>query len=353
MSGVRVPVRADLADVRPYGAPQLDVDVRLNTNEPPYPPPPAFTELLGQRLEGLRLNRYPDRGARELRAALGRRFSVPPERIWAAKGSNEVLLHLFQAYGGPDRRLLLFRPGYSAHPLIARAAATPVVHADLDEGFGLSPETARAAVAAHDPDVICVASPNAPTGVPVSLDGVRALHEASRGLLIVDEAYAEFADADATGLLEELPRMVVTRTFSKAWRLAGLRLGYLVGPAWVAEDVERVRLPYHLDTLTQAAGLAALELAPQMTAHIPEIRSERERLRTELSALPGIDVTPSAGNFLLLRAGVPDLFDRLLAGGVLVRDFSDSPGLEGTALRVTVGAPEENDRFLTTLKESL
>jgi histidinol-phosphate aminotransferase len=353
MTAARVPVRADLADVEPYGAPQLAVDVRLNTNEPPYPPPPSYYRLLAERSGALDLHRYPDRGVRALRTALGARFGMGPERVWVANGSNEVLLHLFQAYGGPDRRLLLFRPGYSAHPLIARASATPVVEADLDADFRLSPDHARSLVSAHDPDIVCVARPNAPTGVATSLDSLRALHDACDGLLVVDEAYVEFAEDDAVALLDELPRMVITRTFSKAWRLAGLRLGYSLGPGWVAGDVERIRLPYHLDALTQAAGLAALDVADEMTGHIPQIVAERARVTAALSALPGVDVLPSQGNFVLLRTQVAALFDRLLERGVLVRDFSDSPGLPGVALRVTIGTPHENDRFLAALKESL
>ncbi len=351
MSADPVPVRDDLLEVEPYGAPQLDVAVQLNTNEPPYPPPAAYTELLCARLGGLRLNRYPDRRAWGLRGELGARFGVPPEEVWAANGSNEVLAQLFQAYGGADRTLLLFRPGYSAHPLIAKVAGTPVVEADLDAGFSLSAGAARAAVQAHDPDIVCIARPNAPTGVSIPFEAVRALHDSGRGLVIIDEAYAEFAVDDVTALRGELPRLVVTRTFSKAWRLAGARLGYMLAPPWVVDGVRRVRLPYHLDALTQAAGLAALELEKEMTAHVPEVIAERDRIRGALLAL-GLEVAESSGNFLLFRSTATDLFDRLLAKGVLVRDFSSAPRLEG-ALRVTVGTPEENDRFVNALEESL
>lgn len=346
----RVPVRDDLADVDPYGAPQLDVAVRLNTNEPPYPPPPGFRARLDARLDALQLNRYPDRRLWELRTALGARFSRPPEGTWAATGSNEVLLQLFQAYGGPGRRLLLFRPGYSAHPLIARTTCTPIVEADLDLEFGLSPESAAEAVRAHAPDIICVPRPNAPTGAVFALETVRALHDAGRALVILDEAYAEFAADDAVALLDELPRLVITRTFSKAWRLAGARIGYLLAPAWVIDDIRRIRLPYHLDALTQAAGLAALDMADDMTAHVPEIIMERERVREALEAMEDVDVLPSHGNFLFFRAKTTDLFDRLLARGILVRDFSNSPGIPGPAMRVTIGTPAENTQFMTALE---
>ncbi len=355
----RVPVRADLADVVPYGAPQLDVAVRLNTNETPWPPPPAFSEQVGKRVAALELHRYPDRRATALRTALGERFGLPPERVWAANGSNEVLGQLFQAYGGPGRRVLLTRPGYSAHPLLARVALTDTVEVDLDDDFALSAQTAAAAVRRLDPDIVCVANPNNPTGATVGLDVVRALHDAGRALVVLDEAYVEFADplrgADAvtaTRLLDELPRLVVCRTFSKAWRMAGLRLGYLLAHRWVVDDLRKVRLPYHLDALTQEAGLTALELADEVTAHVAEVAAERDRLYAALHEVPGVHVWPSAGNFLLFRTDVPALFERLLERGVLVRDFSDKPRLAG-CLRVTVGTRAEDDVFLAALTGAL
>jgi histidinol-phosphate aminotransferase len=353
MSGPdRVPVRPDLRDAVPYGAPQLDVPVRLNTNETPMAPPPVFFEHLAKRVAALDLHRYPDRRAWALRTALGARFGLPPERVWAANGSNEILLQLFQAYGGAGRRLLLGRPGYSAHPLIARVAATDVVTFELDDDFRLTTELATRAVRDHDPDIVCVASPNNPTGVVVDLDAVRALHDGSRALIIVDEAYVEFGGESAAGLLDDLPRLVVCRTFSKAWRLAGLRLGYLLAHDWVVDDLRKVRLPYHLDALTQEAGLVALELADEVTDHIAQLSRERDRLHDALAGIDGVHVWPSAANFLLFRTAVPDLFDRLLAHGVLVRDFSGQPRCDG-CLRVSVGTRAENDAFLQALTESL
>ncbi|MGH8908953.1 MAG: histidinol-phosphate transaminase [Egibacteraceae bacterium] len=352
MNPDRIPVREDLADIVPYGAPQLDVPVRLNTNETPYPPPAAFCEQLAKRLADLDLHRYPDRRAWALRMALGERFGLPPRRVWAAKGSNEILQQVLQAYGGPGRRLLLFRPGYSMYPLLARATLTESVEADLDADLRLDPVIARAAVEAHDPDLVFVAHPNNPTGIPVGLDAVRALHDAGRALVLLDEAYVEFGGVSGVGLLDDLPRLVVCRTFSKAWRLAGARLGYLLAHEWVIDDLRKVRLPYHLDAMTQAAGLVAVELADEVTAHIATIVVERERLHAALSVIDGVRVYESAGNFLLLWTGVDDLFGRLLARGVLVRDFSRLPRLEG-CLRVTVGTPGENDAFLAALGEAL
>lgn len=350
----RVPVRADLADLEPYGAPQLDVPVRLNTNETPYPPPPELFARLAEQLAELPLHRYPDRRAWALRTALGQRFGLGPERVWAASGSNEVLQHLLQAYGGPGRRALVLRPGYAMYPPIARVALTEVVEADLDADLRCPPELAAEAVARHDPDVVLVANPNNPTGLILDAAAITALHDHSRALVVLDEAYVEFADpsGSAVAQLEALPRLVIVRTFSKAWRLAGARLGYLLGPEWVVDDLRRVRLPYHLDALVQQAGIVAVELAEQVTAHIAEIIAEREALRAALESLPGVEVWPSAANFLLLRTGVDDLFDRLLEQGVLVRDFSRRPRLEG-CLRVTVGTPTENARFLEALQQAL
>jgi histidinol-phosphate aminotransferase len=345
----RVAVRDDLAGVEPYGAPQLDAAVRLNTNETPWPPPPAFVEQLAKRLADLELHRYPDRRAWALRTALGDRFGMRPETVWAASGSNEVLEQLFLAYGGAGRRVLLTRPGYSAHPLLARVAATDVVEVDLDEALRLTPEAARAAVEDHDPDIVCVASPANPTGLPVEEDAVRALHDHSRALVIVDEAYVEFGATDHVGLVADLPRLVVTRTFSKAWRLAGARLGYLLAHEWVIDDLRKVRLPYHLDAFAQEAGLVALELADEVTAHVTAIVDERNRMRAAMEEAGRAEVYESEANFLLFRTGTPDLFDRLLARGVLVRDFSTAPRLDG-CLRVTVGTPEENDAFLAALQ---
>lgn len=353
----RVPIRADLAELTPYGAPQLDVPVRLNTNETPWAPPPEFFDDLARRLRDLPLNRYPDRRAWELRSALGERFDRTPEEVWAASGSNELLQQLLQAYGGPGRRVLLFRPGYSMHPLLARVSLTEVVTVDLDGELRLTPEAAAAAVAEHAPDLVLIASPNNPTGLPVDVAALEALHDGSRALIVLDQAYAEFAgpgeQQESLALLDRMPRLVLSRTFSKAWRMAGARLGYLIGPSWVVDDLRLVRLPYHLDALVQVAGVVALQHAEAMTDHIEAIAAERERVAAALRDL-GVQVWPSRANFLLFRTDMDGglLFQRLLDRGVLVRDFSTAPLLE-RCLRVTIGTREEDDAFLAALKESL
>jgi histidinol-phosphate aminotransferase len=349
----RVPVRADLTDVRPYGAPQLDVPVRLNTNETAEPPPPGYLQEVAERIQALELNRYPDRPHRQLRDALAVRAGLDASRVWAANGSNEVLLQLLQAYGGPDRLALSVRPGYSMYPELCRTASTPVVEVDLDDRFQLSAEVAASAVADHDPDLMLVPSPNNPVGSPVGHEVVRTLHDRSRALVVVDEAYVEFAP-DGTSvveLLDELPRLVVVRTFSKAFRLAGLRLGYLLAASWVVDDVQKVRLPYHLDAIKQVAGLVALEQESAFLDHRERVAAERDRVALALRGTDGVEVFDSAANFLLLRTAVPDLFQRLLDRGVLVRDFSTRPRLEG-CVRVTIGTPAENDAFLAALHDA-
>jgi histidinol-phosphate aminotransferase len=346
----RVPLRDDLEGVAPYGAPQLDVPVRLNTNETAEPPPAGYLAEVGRRIQGLELNRYPDRPHTDLRRALGAPFGLGPDQVWAANGSNEVLLQLLQAYGGPDRRLVTFRPPYSMYPELARTTMTPCTQVDLDDRFALSVDVAAAAVTDHDPDVVFVASPNNPVGTLVGHDAIRALHDGSRALIVVDEAYVEFAPegSSAATLLADLPRLVVSRTFSKAYRLAGLRLGYLLAQPWVVQDVQTVRLPYHLDAVKQVAALVALEQTDAFLDHRGRTAAERDRVHAALDARSDVEVWPSAANFLLLRTAVPDLFDRLLARGVLVRDFSRQPRLSG-CLRVTVGTPAENDAFLAAL----
>lgn len=364
-TGQRVPVRDDLRDVEPYGAPQLDVPVRLNVNETAEPPPPQFEAAVRARLGGLDLHRYPDRGLSSLRRRLAALEGLTPDRTWAANGSNEVLLQLLQAYGGPKRRLLLFRPGYSMYPLLARITLTEVVTVDLPDDFVLTPRLARGAVTTSDPDLVMLAHPNNPTGIAVAADAVQALHDAGRALVVVDEAYVEFGAPSVRPLLDSLPRLVVTRTFSKAYRLAGLRLGYLLAHDWIVDDLSRVRLPYHLDTLKQVAAECALDLGTTMLGHIPRVVAERERIAEVLAAMGGgggpeggggagqiVEPFPSAANFILFRTRVPDLFQRLADRGVLVRDFSRQPRLHG-CLRVTIGTRAEDDAFLQALADAM
>jgi len=351
-----LPVRADLRDRSPYGAPQLDVPVRLNTNENPHPPPAALVDDLAAAVHaaGGTLNRYPDREAKALRhdlaAYLGHAIGV--DQVWAANGSNEVIQQLLLAFGGPGRSALGFEPSYAMHPHIAAATATEWMSGHRAADFGLSAENAVAQVRAADPDVVFLTSPNNPTGTALPLDVVRAVCCEAKGMVVVDEAYAEFARAgtpSALTLLPEFERLVVTRTMSKAFAMAGARLGYLAAVPAVIDALRLVRLPYHLSTLTQAAARVALAHTAELMSTVDDVRAQRDRLVSALADL-GCAVVPSDANFVLF-GGFADsaaVWQGLLDRGVLVRDV----GLAGW-LRVTAGLPSEVDAFLSALREVL
>lgn len=353
MSSERTPVRADLADLEPYGAPQLDVPVRLNTNETAERPPETYLREVGRRIQSLDLNRYPDRPHTRLRELLAARVDLAVDQTWAANGSNEVLAQVLQAYGGPGRTLATVRPGYSMYPVLARVTSTAFHQVDLEDDFSWS-DRVVADLAGGRPDVVFVPNPNNPTGMRVPPDVLAAIHDAiAPALLVVDEAYVEFGAESVVGRVGEWDRLVVSRTFSKAFRLAGLRLGYLHAPDWVVHDLRRVRLPYHLDAIKQVAAEVALEHEPAFLDHRARVAAERERVLAALGATAGVAVWPSDANFVLFRiAGAAAVFRALLDRGVLVRDFSPSPRLDD-CLRVTIGTPSENDEFLAALADVL
>jgi len=347
-------VRDDLKDLQPYGAPQVDVPVRLNTNENPYPPSPALVRAVAgavARAAGS-LNRYPDRDAVELRKDLADYLGhgLTGRQVWAANGSNEVIQQLLQAFGGPDRRALGFDPGYSMHSLIARVTCTGWVSADRDEDFGLDPERAARVIEEQQPDLVFLTSPNNPTGTAAPMALLEAVGAAAPGLVVVDEAYAEFAregTPSALTLLPRYPNLVVTRTMSKAFAMAGARIGYLAAAPEVVEKLLVVRLPYHLSAVTQAVARAALALADEPLATVTLIRAERTRLVAWLRQR-GLTVADSDANFVLFgefddrRAIWQGLLDR----GVLVREVGPPRWL-----RVTVGTPAEMAAFRTALDE--
>jgi histidinol-phosphate aminotransferase len=353
-----LPLRADLRGQRPYGAPQLDVPVRLNVNENPYPPSAALVADLAAAVAavGGSLNRYPDREARTLRTALGAYLArqegvtLPVEGLWAANGSNEVMLQLLQAFGGPGRCALGFAPTYSMYPDYCRDTFTRYVTVDREPDFGIDPDHAVAAVREHDPSVVLLASPNNPTGTALPLAVVEAVCAATRGVVVVDEAYAEFrrpGTPSALTLLAGQPRLVVTRTMSKAFALAGARVGYLAASPAVVDAVRLVRLPYHLSAVTQAVAAAALARADELLAAVDALRAERDRLVTWLRDR-GHDVADSDANFVLVGtfADRHAVWQGLLDRGVLVRET----GPVGW-LRVSVGTPAEMAAFRTALEE--
>ncbi len=347
-----LPIRDDLRGLTPYGAPQLDVRVALNVNENTHAIPDDVAARIVHDLEqAIRtVNRYPDREFTSLREALAGYLGggVRPEQIWAANGSNEILQQILQAFGGPGRSVLGFPPTYSMHSIIAAGTGTRWVTAERDPGFRISPQTVVAAIQRHDPDLVFLCSPNNPTGTALEVETIAAACEASRGMVVVDEAYAEFAPAAAPSALSLLPgreRLIVSRTMSKAFAFAGARVGYLAADPAVVDALRLVRLPYHLSALTQAAAVAALAHADEMLRMVEDIKAQRDRLIVELAEL-GYSPLPSAANFVLF-GGVADpraVFEGLLEQGILIRDVGIPHHL-----RVTAGTAEETGEFLSAL----
>ena len=351
-------LRPDLRGRTAYGAPQLDVPVCLNTNENSHAVPPevvsAVLAALAEDVPGL--NRYPDREFTALRQALAAYLhrqsgvALPVGALWAGNGSNEVLSHVVQAFGGPGRTALGFTPSYSMHPIISETLGTTWVDGRRDEDtFDVTPESAARQAREHRPSLVFLTSPNNPTGTALSFDTVGAVLEAApQALVVVDEAYAEFArpgTPSALTLLEGQPRLVVTRTMSKAFAFAGGRLGYLAADPHVVDALRLVRLPYHLSTPTQTIARVALEHADVMLATVEDIKAQRDRIVAELAAL-GARPLPSDANFVLF-GGIADekaLWRALLDEGVLVRDVGIAHHL-----RVTAGTDSETGAFLDAM----
>ncbi|MBQ0924753.1 histidinol-phosphate transaminase [Saccharopolyspora endophytica] len=351
-----LPLRDDLRGRSPYGAPQLDVSVRLNTNENPYPPPP---ELVADVTAAVReaaadLHRYPDRDARQLRADLAAYLSTATgvglamDNVWAANGSNEVLQQILQAFGGPGRSALGFEPSYSMHPILSAGTRTDWLPAPRRADFSLDGAEAARLVAEKQPDVVFVTSPNNPTGASISPEDLVAVLDAAPGVVVVDEAYAEFsAQPSAVELIERYPaKVIVSRTMSKAFAFAGGRLGYLAAAPAMIEALLLVRLPYHLSAVTQAAARAALRHADATLGSVRALIDERERVVVSLREL-GFTPAPSDANFVLFGrfTDAHRAWERYLDSDVLIRDV----GIPGH-LRVTIGTPAENDAFLAASK---
>lgn len=352
--GPHIEPRADVALMAGYHSPQVAVDVRLNTNEAPVPPPDGFRRRLAEAMEDLDWHRYPDRSAGQLRTAIAVVEGVRPEQVFAANGSNEVLQTVLLTYGGAGRRAAVFEPTYALHAHIARLTGTEVVVGARTDDFALDLGEVARVVGAADPAVTFVCSPNNPTGTGESSDTIRQVLDLVPGLLVVDEAYGQFSPWSAVALVDDGTPLVVTRTFSKTWSMAGARLGYLVGPAWLVAELDKVALPYHLDAVKQLAGRIALEFRDEMVARVATLVEERGRLVAGLDAL-GVQQWPSAANFILFRPtgrGGDDVWHGLVERSVLVRNCAAWPGLDD-CLRVTVGTPAENDCFLTALREVL
>ncbi|MEV0399147.1 histidinol-phosphate transaminase [Actinoallomurus sp. NPDC050550] len=350
-----LPIRDDLRGREPYGAPQLDVPVRLNTNENPYPPSPRLVEALGRAVADVAggLNRYPDRDAVELRKDLADYLGhgLTARQVWAANGSNEIIQQILQAFGGPGRSAMGFEPSYSMHPIITRVSGTAWIDAYRDEDFGLEAERAVAAIGEHRPDIVFLTSPNNPTGTSLSLEAIEAVLKVAPGMVVVDEAYAEFrreGTPSALSLLPGNPRLIVTRTMSKAFAMAGTRVGYLAADPAVIDALLLVRLPYHLSAVTQTVARTAIAFQEELLGAVQALRTERDALVGWLRG-EGFQVADSDANFVLFGR-FPDrraVWQGVLDRGVLIREVGPPEWL-----RVSVGTPEEMAAFRAALKES-
>ena len=348
-----LPIRSDLAGRHPYGAPQLDVPVRLNTNENPYPPSAAVVADIAATIAEVAggLNRYPDRDAIDLRTALADYLGhgLTAAATWAANGSNEIIQQILQAFGGPDRTALGFEPSYSMHPIITQTTATRWIAAQRTSDFSLDPDDAVAQIRRHEPDVVFLTSPNNPTGSATPLRVLEAVCAAAPGMVVLDEAYAEFARdpaVTALSLLSQFPRLIVVRTMSKAFALAGARVGYLAADPAVIDALLLVRLPYHLSAATQAVALAALRHSADLLSAVATLRAERDQLVGNLRAL-GLISAESDANFVLFGrfADRHAVWQALLDRGVLIRETGPPQWL-----RVSIGTSAETATFLAELK---
>jgi histidinol-phosphate aminotransferase len=344
----------NLGELDGYHSPQVDVDVRLNTNESPYEPPRAWVGEVVAELQRARFHRYPDRAALALREALAEHHGVGAEQVFAANGSNEVLQTLLLTYGGPGRAAAVFEPTYAMHAQIAHQTFTTVAVGQRAEDFTLDVTEVKRVLDDAQPQVTFLCSPNNPTGRAEPRSVVEEVVDLAPGLVVVDEAYGQFSSWSALELVGDDVPLVVTRTYSKTWAMAGSRLGYLVGPPGVVAEVGKRVLPYHLDVVKQVAGRLALRHAAEMHERVARLVAERGRLLGELAALP-VETWPSHANFVLFRplhCTGDDVWRGLVERGVLVRNCSSWPRLRD-CLRVTVGTSAEDDRFLAALREVL
>ena len=338
----RPTARESVALMAGYHSPQIDVDVRLNTNESPEPPPEGFADAVAARVAEIAWHRYPQRSASELRSRIGANYGLSASQVFAANGSNEVLQTLLLTFAGPGRSATVFEPTYALHSHLSRITGTAVIEGERNDDFSLDLDEVERVIVEHRPDVVFLCSPNNPTGVvdpEASIRRVLELTAANGGLLCVDEAYGQFADFSAVTLLGDDTPLVVSRTYSKTWAMAAVRLGYLLAPSWVIDELEKVVLPYHLDA---------------MNDRVARLVDERERLVAGLADLP-VDVWPSGSNFVLIRPqhlSGDDVWQGLVDRSVLVRNCASWPRLQG-CLRVTIGTPDEDDRFLEALTEVL
>jgi histidinol-phosphate aminotransferase len=352
-TAVSVPLVAPRPEVRAmvgYHSPQVPCSIRLNTNESPFAAPSGWQEALADEVASIDFRRYPDRSAATLRRTIAEHHGVSASQVFAANGSNEVLQTICLTYGGTGRRALVFEPTYAMHGQIARTTGADVVTGPRSADLTIDPDTAADLVRSTDPSIVFICSPNNPTGLIEPRSVIDAVVASSTGVVVIDEAYGQFAEWSAQELIDESSRVCVVRTYSKTWAMAGSRLGYLLAPSWMVDDLEKVVLPYHLDSVKQAAGRLALRYESEMRARVLELVGERQRIIGGLRRLP-VTVWPSQANFVLFRPlhqRADDIWAALVERDVLVRNCSGWPGLDN-CLRVTVGTAAENAAFLAAL----
>ncbi len=348
------PVRDDLIGVKPYAVPVTHAPVELDSNENPWNLPEEVIKDVLDTLAGIDFNRYPDIGATWLRQNLADGYQLGPESVTVGNGSNEVILNLLLAFGGPGRKAVLFEPTYSMHDVLCRIASTEAVKVPLGNDFGFSADTAREAFNRDKPDVVFLNSPNNPTGNVISQDDIEQVCRMGDFLVVVDEAYGEFSGKTCLPLIKEYKNLVVVKTFSKAFRLAAARVGYALADSGVITELDKVKLPYNLNGLSLTTAALVWQKRDTVLKKVAEIVEERDRILIRLDELKGAKPFPSYANFILFRTerDANTVFNGLLDKGVQIRNFSSKPHLEN-CLRVTIGTPEENDAFLVALKESL
>ncbi len=348
------PVRDDLKNLKPYAVPLLRTAVELDSNENPWNLSADVVDAVQAQIDGIDFNRYPDIAATGLRRSLADGNGVAPENIMLGNGSNEVLLNLLLAFGGAGRSAMLFEPTYSMHGVLTRIAATETVLSNLDAVYDFDAGVQLPAIAAAKPSIVFLNSPNNPTGNLIPIKTIEAVCRGGDYLVVVDEAYGEFAGQTCLPLVLKYKNLAVVKTFSKAFRLAAARVGYVTADAGIIAALDKVKLPYNLNSLSMAAATVVWENRAAILTAVDEIVAERGRMADALAVMAGLTQFPSSANFILFRTATDAdaVFAKLMGAGVQIRNFNGKPGLNN-CLRVTVGTPAENNAFLTALRESL
>jgi histidinol-phosphate aminotransferase len=348
------PVRDDLKGLKPYAVPVTRAGIVLDSNENPWNLPDEVLKDILDKINGIDFNRYPEIGSGWLKTCLADGYRLGPDNVMIGNGSNEVILNLLLAFGGPNRKAMMFEPTYSMHGNLCRIASTETIIVPLGKDYAFDDEAANSAFIAEKPNIVFLNSPNNPTGNLVPLDAIEKVCRSGDFLVVVDEAYGEFSGETCLPLIKEYKNLVVVKTFSKAFRLAAARVGYALADPGIIAGLDKVKLPYNLNSLSLSAAALVWQKRDVVLETVAEIVSERERIMLSLDEMEGNVPFPSFANFILFRTDrdASPIFKRLLGKGIQVRNFSTKRRLEN-CLRVTVGTPEENDAFLEALKESL